>query len=318
MGLGLSRVVRTFSAAEVAERLDYPSLIDVLEDGFRAEITIPPRHHHTVPVEGGRDATLLLMPAWCPRFVGLKTVIVAPENADKALPAVQAGYQLMDRETGRLLALMDGAELTARRTAGASALASRYLSRHDSKRLTMVGTGVLAPHLIQAHAAERPISDVTIWGRNPEKAQALAAQLDGADFSAKAESDLQTAIGGADIISCATLSASPLIDGHWLEAGQHLDLVGAFTPEMREADDTALKRADIFIDTKDAITSAGEICDPLARGVISENDILGTLFDLAGGRIDNPRAGPDAITLFKSAGTAVEDIAAAALVYGRA
>jgi alanine dehydrogenase len=310
--------VRTFSAAEVAERLDYPSLIDVLEDGFRADITIPPRHHHTIPVDSGRDATLLLMPAWCPQFVGLKTVIVAPENAGKALPAVQAGYQLMDRETGQLLALMDGPELTARRTAGASALASRYLSRPDCKRLTVVGTGVLAPHLIRAHAAERPISEVVIWGRNPDKAEAVAMAFDEAGLSLRVEPDLQAAVAGADIISCATLSSAPLIDGHWLEAGQHLDLVGAFTPEMREADDTALLRADIYVDTSDALSSAGEICDPLARGVISESDILGTLFDLAGGEITNPRPGPDSITLFKSAGTAVEDIAAAALVYARA
>lgn len=311
----------SFSAAEVAERLDYPSLTDALDAGFRADTTIPPRHHHTVPDAGaasGRDATLLLMPAWDARFIGLKTVVVAPENAAKGLPAVQAGYQLMDRETGQLLALLDGAELTARRTACASALASRYLSRPDSRRLAMVGTGVLAPHLIRAHAAARPIAEVAIWGRNAEKAKALAIELSGSGLAVRAEPDLAAAVGGADIVSCATLAESPLIDGNWLEPGQHLDLVGAFTPEMREADDTALRRADIYIDTEDAMESAGEICDPLARGVISKADILGTLFDLARGRVALPRAGADAITLFKSAGTAVEDLAAAALVYGRA
>jgi len=310
--------VRTFDAQEVAGRLDYPSLVDALDAAFRADVTIPPRHHHTVPVADGRDATMLLMPAWDARFVGLKTVLVVPGNADKGLPAVQAGYQLSDRETGVLLALLDGAELTARRTACASALAARYLARPDASALTMVGTGVLAPHLIRAHASQRPIERVTIWGRNSEKAAAIADTLADDGFRINVETELRAAVEGADIISCATLATAPLIDGAWLEAGQHVDLVGAFTPEMREADDAVLRRAEIFIDTPDAIQTAGEICDPLSRGVISEADIRGTLFDLAAGRIETPRSGTEAVTLFKSAGTALEDLAAAELVYARA
>lgn len=310
--------MRTFDADEVAARLDYPSLSDAIDDAFRGDITIPPRHHHTIPVADDRDSTLLLMPAWNDRFVGLKTVIVAPGNARRGLPAVQAGYQLMDRDSGQLLALMDGAELTARRTASASALASRYLSRPGSRRLAMVGTGVLAPHLVRAHAAQRPIDHVTVWGRDAGKAERLAASFDGPEWAVRAEPDLETAVTGADIISCATLAAEPLIDGHWLRPGQHLDLVGAFTPDMREVDDTAIARAEVYVDTDDAKVTAGEICDPLARGVITERHILGTLFDLAGGTIAAPRSGDDAVTLFKSAGTALEDLAAAALVYGRA
>ena len=308
----------SFDAGEVADRLDYASLIDALDEAFRGDTTIPPRHHHTVPVEQGRDSTLLLMPAWNDRFIGLKTVVVAPDNADRGLPAVQAGYQLMSRETGELLALLDGAELTARRTASASALASRYLSRPDSNRLTMVGTGVLAPHLIRAHAASRPISSVTIWGRNPSKADSLVRSLSDTGLDLQSEADLEAAVGDADIISCATLSEAPLIDGNWLRPGQHVDLVGAFTPEMREVDDTAITRSEIFVDTQDAIVTAGEICDPIARGVIERGDVLGTLYDLAGGGVAQPRRDDRAITLFKSAGTALEDLAAAALVYGRA
>jgi alanine dehydrogenase len=309
--------VRAFSAEEVAQRLDYVSLTNAIDDAFRADITIPPRHHHTIPVEGGRDSTLLLMPAWSETFLGLKTVVVAPENTAKNMAAVQAGYQLMDRETGQLLALMDGAELTARRTACASALASRYLSRPDAHRLTMVGTGVLAPHLIAAHASQRPIDEVIIWGRNVDKACVLAAELDTPEMTVRAEANLQTAVHEAEIISCATLATEPLIDGTWLQPGQHLDLVGAFTPEMREADDRAIAMAEVYVDTPDAMVSAGEICNPLARGVITEADILGTLYDLAGGIVSQPRSGPEAVTLFKSAGTAVEDLAAAMLVYAR-
>lgn len=307
--------VRVFDAASVADRLDYASLVAAIEAAFCADISVPPRHHHTIPSLAGRDATLLLMPAWSARFIGLKTVVVAPDNAGKGLPAVQAGYQLMDRETGQLLAMLDGPELTARRTASASALAARFLARPDSRHLTMVGTGVLAPHLIAAHASQRPIDHVTIWGRNFSKAEALAASLDGAGIAVRAEPDLETAVGRADIVSCATLATSPLVQGAWLRPGQHLDLVGAFTPEMREADDEALLRADIYVDTPDAMTSAGEICDPLARGVIAPADILGDLFDLCSGKIKSPRSDAEAITLFKSAGAALEDLAAAELVY---
>ncbi len=310
--------MRAFNAEQVAERLDYPSLVEVIDGGFRADVIIPPRHYHTLTVEGGRDATFLLMPAWSADFVGLKTVVVVPENAARKLPTVQAGYQLMDRETGQLLALVDGDELTARRTASASALASRYLSRPDASRLTMVGTGVLALHLIAAHVTQRPIEEVVIWGRNPSKAEALVEKMEGHKLSVRAVSDLEAAVNGADIISCATLAVDPLIKGDWLKPGQHLDLVGAFTPEMREVDDTAIARAEIYIDTDDAKSTAGEICDPLARSVISEADILGTLYDLAGGRVVSPRSGPEAITLFKSAGSALEDLAAAVLVYERA
>jgi alanine dehydrogenase len=310
--------MHTFDAAAVAQRLDYASLVDAIDTAFRSDISIPPRHHHTVPVADGRDSTLLLMPAWSADHIGLKTVVVAPENAGKGLPAVQAGYQLMDRATGQLLALMDGAELTARRTAAASALASRYLSRPGSKRLTMIGTGVLAPHLIAAHATQRPIEAVTVWGRDVKKAARLAERIAASGIAARAEADIAVAVRNADIVSCATLATEPLIDGEWLSAGQHLDLVGAFTPEMREADDRALMRSRIFVDTPDALKSAGEICDPMARGVIVLADIKGTLFDLAAGRVDDPRPDDGTITLFKSAGTALEDMAAAELVYARA
>ena len=307
-----------FNAKEVAERLDYPSLVDALDEGFRSETTVPLRHHHVLPVAGKRDATMLLMPAWNTNFIGLKTVIVAPENGLKDLPAVQANYQLMDRETGQLLAYMDGAEITARRTASASALASRYLSRPDAHRLAMVGTGVLAPHLIRAHATQRTINEVAIWGRDPAKAEALAKKVTSSTCAVRAEANLAYAVGGADIISCATLTTVPLIDGSLLEPGQHLDLVGAFAPEMREVDDTVVSQAKIYIDTDDAKNSAGEIKGPLERGVIKEENILGTLADLTSGRIKHPRSNPRAVTMFKSAGTALEDLTAAVLVYIRA
>jgi len=304
-------------AGRLAGLLDFAALVDALDAAFRGGATVPPRHHHTVPVDSGRHATLLLMPAWDEAFIGIKTATVMPENTDRGLPGVHATYQLLDRPTGQVLTSMDGAELTARRTAAASALASRYLSRPKARRLTMVGTGVLAPHLIRAHASQREIAEVVIWGRDTDKAAAVARGFNDAEFSARAEADLEAAVDGADIISCATMATEPLVRGAWLQPGQHLDLVGGFTPLMRETDDEALGRAEIFVDTDHAVTTAGDICDPIKRGVISDADIKGTLFTLCraetAGRLD-----ADSITLFKSAGTAIEDLAAAVLAYGRA
>ncbi len=304
-------------ADAIAKRLDRPALIDALETAFRSNITVPLRHHHTLPEPAGSDSTLLLMPAWDDgAYIGIKIVAVMPQNSDLNLPAVQATFLLLDRKTGVPLALLDGPEITARRTAAASALASRYLSRSDSSHLLMVGTGVLAPHLIRSHLAVRPLARVSVWGRSRDKAEAVAAQFANEDISVNAVDDLQTGVEAADIISAATLSQQPLIKGDWLQAGQHLDLVGAFTPAMRETDDTALRRARVYVDTEGAITESGEICQPLAAGVLSRDDIQGDLFDLTRGVVQGRQSATE-ITLFKSAGTAIEDLAAARLAYER-
>ena len=294
----------------MASALPYAPLIDRIEETFRQGCTVPVRHHHTIPVAGEADATLLLMPAWRDgHFVGVKVVTVFPGNAARGLAAISASYLLFDGATGVLQALLDGGELTARRTAAASALASRYLSRPDSTRLLMVGTGTMAPHLVRAHACARPLRHVAVWGRNPEKAKSLAAALDGPDFKAIHAVDLEAALGEADIISCATLATEPLVAGAWLKPGQHLDLVGAFTPRMAEADDAALARARVYVDTRDgALVESGELVGAIERGVFGENDIQGDLFDLTRGTVRG-RAEADEITLFKSVGTALEDFA---------
>ncbi|MDP6788238.1 MAG: ornithine cyclodeaminase family protein [Rhodospirillales bacterium] len=310
--------MKIISATALTAALDYAALIDRIEETFREGCTVPVRHHHTIPVSGEPDATLLLMPAWRDgHFVGVKVVTVFPGNAARALPAIAASYLLFDGVTGVLQALLDGGELTARRTAAASALASRYLSRADSTRLLMVGTGTMAPHLIRAHACARPIREVAIWGRRPEKAKSLADALDGPDLKAAPVADLEAAVGAADIITCATLATDPLIRGGWLRAGQHLDLVGAFTPQMAEADDAALARARVYVDTRDgALAESGELVGAIERGVIGQDDIQGDLFDLARGAAQG-RAGAGEITLFKSVGTALEDFAAATLAIER-
>jgi ornithine cyclodeaminase len=312
-------VLRIISASEIHGALDYEALVEALRQMFRTGCTVPVRHHHHLPMlGGGADATLLLMPAWqTGRHIGIKLVTVFPENGAKGLPGVMGSYLLLDGTTGAPTAFLDGTALTVRRTAAASALAASYLARPDCERLLMVGTGALAPHLVEAHARVRPIRNVLIWGRDPDKAARLAHRLDRRTLKVAATTDLAGAVRGAHIISCATLSHEPLIRGEWLPLGVHIDLVGGFTPRMREADDDAIRRARVFVDTREgACKEAGDIVQPLESGVLDESDIAGDLSELTRGT----RAGRryyDQVTLFKSVGTALEDLAAAQLTVER-
>jgi ornithine cyclodeaminase len=305
-------------AAQIERVLDFPALIDALREAFRGDGTVPLRQHLTVPVPGGSDGTLLLMPAWTPaRHVGVKIVTVFPDNADLGLPSVYGSYLLLSARTGEPLAMLDGRSLTVRRTAAASALAAGYLAREDARHLVMVGTGALAPNLIAAHAAVRRFDRISLWGRNPERAAALAHRLAGLGLPVRPVADLRAAVDGADIVSCATLSREPLVLGDWLRPGTHLDLVGGFTPAMREADDTAVRRSEVYVDTRAGAThEAGDIVQPLERGVLAAESIRGDLFDLARGTVPGRRTAGE-ITLFKSVGTALEDLAAAELAYER-
>jgi len=305
-------------AAQVAARLDRGILIDALDAAFRAPHAIPERHHHALaPTDAGpHGGMLLLMPAWDGGgALGVKLVTVFPDNGLRGLPSVCASYVLMDRSTGRPRAFIDGTELTVRRTAAASALASRHLSRPDSSRLLMVGTGNLAPHLIASHALVRPIREVQLWGRNRTRAAALAERLRRPGLTVEAIGDLEAGVRWADLVSCATLSHQPLVRGEWLAPGQHLDLVGAYTPDMCEADDEAVARSEVFVDTRvGALHEAGEIVGAVARGVIDATALRAEFADLPRGIFR--RSTVRAITLFKSVGTALEDLVAAQIVAG--
>jgi ornithine cyclodeaminase len=258
------------------------------------------------------------MPAWTTRekarFVGAKILTVYPENTKRGLASTTATYFLMSGETGFPLAGFDGHELTVWRTAAASALASRYLSRTDAKRLLIVGAGTLPPHLVRAHASVRPIAEIAIWNRTAARAEKLAAELCAEQFNAKAVTDLEAAAREADIISCATLSTEPLIKGDWLKAGAHLDLVGGFTPAMREADDQAAARTRVYVDTRAALKEAGDIARPLQCSALREQDIQGDLSELCRNKVKG-RGSASEITLFKSVGSAIEDLAAAILLW---
>ena len=278
--------MRILGYSEVVSALDFPALVEALRQMFRAGAEVPLRHHHAIPAPGGRDATLLLMPAWqTGRHIGIKVVTVFPDNRVHDKPSVMGAYLLLDGRTGEPLAMMDGPALTARRTAAASALAASYLARPDCERLLMVGTGALASHLIEAHASVRPIVNVLVWGRNPEKAAKLAHRISRRNLKVAATTDLANAVRGAHVISCATLSERPLIEGYWLPLGVHLDLVGGFRPDMREADDDCVRRARVFVDTRaGALKEAGDIVQPIKSGVLREDDIAGDLFDLTRGQ----------------------------------
>jgi ornithine cyclodeaminase/alanine dehydrogenase-like protein (mu-crystallin family) len=309
--------MRVVSAAEIDGALSFATLIEALERAFRGDVVVPHRHHHEI-ARPGSPATLLLMPAWTgaasEAHVGVKVVSVYPENAARSLPSVFGTYLLMDGATGEPLAALDGTRLTVWRTAAASALAARSLAREDATRMVMIGAGALAPFLIRAHAGVRPIRQVRIWNHRAEKARTLAAELSREGLPAEAVEELEPAVREADVVSCATLSTAPLVRGAWLKAGAHLDLVGAFNLKMREADDEALARASVYIDTDAARSEGGDVAVGLRSGAIASEHIRGDLFDLCRGRVAG-RTALGEITLFKSVGSAIEDLAAAMAVW---
>lgn len=305
--------MKFIEAKEIAEHTPYAALVDALEHAFASSFESPKRAHYEV---GGGGSTMLVMPCWVDDdCFGLKTVSVVPLNAGRGLPTVSGIYQLFDAKDGRLLALMDAAELTARRTAAASALASRYLSRPDSRRLLMVGTGKLAPYFIEAHAAVRSIEEVMVYGRDQTKRQAVCEAVRPLGFDAQPVDSLPDAAGNADIISSATTSKTPVVLGEWLGKGVHLDLVGAYKPDMREVDGAAVSKACVFVDTFGGVMGeGGDILQAIGEGMFNQADIKADLAALCTGQHEG-RTSDDEITLFKSVGAAIEDFAAAKLLF---
>ncbi|UCI09006.1 ornithine cyclodeaminase family protein [Mesorhizobium sp. B1-1-8] len=314
----------TISAAEVDKALTFPGLVETLRTAFRDRAVQPVRHHHAVERPDGAASTLLLMPAWTDfnaagasagGHIGVKIVTVSPDNNAIGKPAVMGLYLLLDGVTGEPEALIDGQRLTQWRTACASALAASYLARKDASRLLVVGAGALSPFLARAHAAVRPITSIRIWNRTPANAEKVAAGLRAEGLAASAATDLESELGEADIVSSATISTTPLIRGALLKPGAHVDLVGSFTPAMRESDDDAIRRARVYVDTRAGATKeAGDIVQPLASGVLKPDAIVADLHELARGEKQG-RQSEGEITLFKSVGAALEDLAAGIAVY---
>ena len=295
--------------------LPFDRLVQALREMFAQGCEVPLRHTHTLATPGGGSGTVLIMPAWLPgRCLGIKTVNVFPGNAARGLPGLHASYQLYDATTGQPLAWLDGDQITARRTAAASALAASMLARPDARRLLVVGAGRVAALLPDAYRAVRPIAQVQVWARRPERAEALAASWRRQGLHATATTDLPSAVAAADVISCATLATEPLIKGAWLQPGSHLDLIGGFTPQMREADAACFASAELYVDTDEALQKSGDLLVPMAQGVFAAGQVRGTLATLCRGQAPG-RSSPAARTVFKSVGNALEDLAAAMLVW---
>lgn len=291
-------------------------LIAPIREAFAGEACVPPRAHHQIDVPNGTAGTLLLMPAWrAKRLLGVKIATVFPDNRLRSIPTVMAQYLLLSSTTGEAHALLDGRALTLLRTAAVSGLAADYLARSDVRCLLMVGTGDLAPYLIEAHTQVRKLERVLIWGRDVDKAKNLAIDMRRRGVPCSAVTDLESATREADVISCATLSSEPLVRGAWLKAGTHLDLVGSFRPAMREADDDAMRRARIITDSALAIEESGDLSQPIQAGVLPA-DAIGALSDLARGVVTKARTAQD-ITVFKSVGTALSDLAAAEFIFAK-
>jgi len=283
---------------EAEAQLDWLALTDALRDGHRA-----PRAEIGDTFLYRDPYTLLSRAAWIDGMgIAVKSATIFPGNAAHGKPAIGGGVNLYSDSDGALEAIVDFHLVTKWKTAGDSLLAARLLARPDSRRILVVGAGTVARSLVQAYGALFPDASFTLWNRTADRAEALANELGIATAP-----DLEAAVADADIVACATMSTDPVLKGDWLQPGQHVDLIGAYRPDMREVDDTALTRARLFVDSRDTtIGHIGELKIPLASGVISEDDVLADYYDIASGRFT--RQSDDEITLFKNGGGAHLDL----------
>jgi len=307
--------MRFYGADETRARLAFAPLVDALRAMFARGCELAPRQVLELAGSGAEPVTSLVMPAWqeggC---YGVKVVNIAPGNAARGLPGLHSTYVLYDASTGVPLAWIDGDEITARRTAATSALAASWLAPAGASHLAVIGAGRIARLLPEAHRVVRPIERVTVWARSPASADALVDELAAQGFDACAAPSVEAAVAEADIVSCATLARAPIVFGRWLAPGSHLDLIGSFSPAMREADDACFAAARVIVDSDDAAIKSGDLIGPLARGVVGRDEI-DTLGALARGQRDTSRPAGQR-TVFKSVGSALEDLAAAMLVHG--
>lgn len=297
-----------FIGAEACSRLDWIALTDALAHGH----TLPPAEVADSFLYRGQD-TLLTRSAWIDGMgLAIKPATIFPGNPGQGLAMVNGAVNLLDDRTGQLEAIVDFHLVTRWKTAGDSLLSARRLARKDARRVLIVGAGNVAASMIDAYRALIPDARVTIWNRSAGAAEDLAGRM-GADVAP----DLEAAVRGAEIIATTTMAREPLIRGDWLAPGMHLDLIGAYRPDMREVDDRALQRARLFVDSrKTTIGHIGEIQIPLDSGAIRETDILADFYDLPLGRY--ARQSDDEITIAKNGGGAHLDLMTARYILSAA
>lgn len=271
----------------------------------------PPRSRLDLPVPGN---LLSMMPGWIdePEAFGIKVVSVFPGNFDVGLPSHRGLVLLFEAVHGALVGIFDGGAITAIRTAAASALATRLLSRPQSRRLAVLGYGEQAEQHVAAMLVVRPISHVTVWGRSAGKAAAFCRRMtERHGITAEPAGSVQDAVANADIVCTTTASREPVLRGAWLPAGCHLNVVGSSFPQNREIDADAVVRSRFYVDYKPStLALAGEYQDALAQGLIDENHIIGGTGDVLEGLVPG-RTSPEEITLYKSVGIVAQDLVAA-------
>jgi ornithine cyclodeaminase/alanine dehydrogenase-like protein (mu-crystallin family) len=307
-------MIPVLTAADAEHLMDWLSLTDALAEGHRR----PRAEVRDVlmgrPAEGdGGQDRLLSRAAWIPGLgLGVKSVTVYPGNPAQGRPSVQGAMTVFDDATGAPEAVIDNALITRWKTAGDSLLGARLLMRPAARRLAILGAGAVAESLIAAYGALIPDLQVRVWARRLEAAQELAARHRGVAAAA----DPGEAVGWADIVATCTMAQTPILRGDWLRPGQHIDLIGAYTPQMREADDTVLRRGRLFVDSRaTTLGHIGEVMIPMAAGVIGEGDIQGDLHDLVAARAG--RRDASEITVFKNGGGAHLDLMTARMILAR-
>lgn len=306
--------MRMFDQGAVAQALPYPALIEALARGLQTPIESPLRTHFEPNHD---DNTVLIMPAWRPQQqAGVKLVSFWPGNGAKGLSTIAGVYVLLSCTDGQPLAMMDGTELTQRRTAAAAALAARHLARPDSRSLAVLGTGSLALPMALAHASVLPLERIRVWGRDAGKAESAAASMRAHGLHAEAMTDLPAVLAASDVVCAATAAAQPFIREEWVRPGTHLGLVGAFTPRMAEAEPSLMARAEVYADLRAAVLEkGGEVFQAIAQGHLQVSQIRAELAELAAPGHGLWRTDPDGITVFKSVGFAALDLIAAEQVW---
>ncbi|MEX4010448.1 ornithine cyclodeaminase [Neoaquamicrobium sediminum] len=301
--------MKVFDAAAVHAALPWSYLITALSQAHRSAMPVSDVMVQDDPAGSGNQ--FITLPGWVPGGpVAVKMVGVFPgnERLSPPQPNVQGLVAMFDGSTGAPLLVADGAAMTARKTAGDSALGASLLARKDAEVLLVVGAGALAPHFAAAHMAARPsLKRVLIWNRTTSKAEAVAAGLQSDGVDAQAVIDIDAAVEQADIITCVTMSDRTLVKGALLKPGTHLDLVGAYMTSLRETDEAALARGRIFVDTRRGMENTGDLGSALASGIFRADAIAGDHFDLAQGKVEG-RQSPDEITIFKNVGGAHLDV----------
>lgn len=305
----------TIDEATAAEALDFTSLVASLREVFNSEWEAPLRTIQHIDQPDWPEGTLLLMPAWDGSgYMGIKTVTVYPENQQKGEAGLHSVYSLFDRRNGKPLAMISANPITAKRTAAVSALAADYLARKDANKLLIVGAGAVASEIADAYAVVRDLTEVCVWNRSAERGEKLVDKLRAQGYNARLGTDLAAEVKHADIISCATFSQGDLIKRQWLQPGAHLDLIGSFKPDMRETDAACFDGTSVFIDTEEALIKSGDLLHPMEKGILKEEHILANLTQLC--QKSHPgRQNNEEITVFKAVGNAIEDLAAAKLIY---